>query len=99
MNNENKRGPKGANLAVFCIPNSFFDQQVLDLAKPYGEVVFCQVATHRDTGHSRGYAFVSYENIEAANACVSGLHNMTVEGRQLRVELARADKEGGSKPY
>jgi len=43
LNAENKRGPKGANLAVFCIPNDYTDQQVLDLCAPHGEVIFCQV--------------------------------------------------------
>lgn len=98
MNNENKRGPKGANLAVFCIPNNYGDQQVLDLCAPHGNVIFCQVAMHRETGQSRGYAFVSYETVEHANAAIASLHNMTVEGRALRVELARADKEA-AKPY
>lgn len=27
LNLENKRGPKGANLAVFCIPNAYNDQK------------------------------------------------------------------------
>ncbi|KAL3927228.1 MAG: hypothetical protein SGPRY_002924 [Prymnesium sp.] len=97
LNAENKRGPKGANLAVFCIPNSYYDQQVYELAKPYGNVVFCQVACHRDTGTSRGYAFVSYETVEEAERAISALHNFSVEGRALRVEVARADRE--SKPY
>ena len=44
MNIKNERGPKGANLAVFCIPNSYYDQQVLDLVNSYGNVIFCQVS-------------------------------------------------------
>jgi len=99
LNADNKRGPKGANLAVFCIPNAYYDQQVLDLCAPHGNVVFCQVAAHRDTGLSRGYAFVSYETVEEAERAIAALHNLTVEGRALRVEVARADREAGSKPY
>ncbi len=100
INAENKRGPKGANLALFCIPNSYTDQQVYDLAAPHGNVVFAQVSTHRDTGLSRGYAFVSYETVEQANKAMSALHNLAVEGRSLRCEIARSDREqGGSKPY
>ena len=56
-----------------------------------------QVAAHRETGQSRGYAFVSYETVEMANTAITNLHNMTVDSRTLRVELARADKE--AKPY
>ena len=41
MNAENKRGPTGANLAIFCIPNHYTDQAVLDLCKDCGTVIFC----------------------------------------------------------
>jgi hypothetical protein len=100
INAENRRGPKGANLALFCIPNSYTDQLVYDLAKPYGEVIFASVATHRDSGLSRGYAFVSYNTIAEAETAMSALHNLTVEGRALRCEVARSDKESSaSKPY
>jgi hypothetical protein len=100
INAENKRGPKGANLALFCIPNSYTDQQVYDLATPHGNVLFAQVSTHRDTGLSRGYAFVSYETVEEANVAMSALHNLAIEGRALRCEVARSDREqGGSRPY
>ena len=73
-------------------------RQVLDLCQPHGNVIFCQVACHRDSGLSRGYAFVSYETVEEAEKAIAALHNMTVEGRALRVEVARADREA-SKPY
>ena len=101
MNAQNQRGPKGANLALFCIPNSYTDQHVYDLAKQFGSPIFCSVVTHRDTGLSRGYAFVSFQTLEEANSAISGLHNMSVEGRSLRCEVARQDREGGasSRPY
>ena len=99
INMENKRGPKGANLALFCIPNAYYDQEVYHLTKPYGNVVFCSVACHRDTGASRGYAFVSYETVDEAKAAMAALHDHVVEGRALRCELTRQDKDGGAKPY
>ena len=54
---------------------------------------------NRETAVSRGYAFVSYDTVEEANVAKEALHNMTVEGRALRVELARSDKEASNKPY
>jgi len=102
INKGNRRGPKGANLALFCIPNSYTDHEVYDLAKAYGQCIFASVATHRETGASRGYAFVSYETIEEANVAIAGLHNMSVEGRAMRCEVARSDRDGGgagAKPY
>jgi hypothetical protein len=100
LNADNRRGPKGANLALFCIPNSYGDEEVLELTRPYAMPIFCSVARHRDSGASRGYAFISFESVAEADTVLSSLHNQIVEGRALRCELVRADKEGGgSKPY
>lgn len=101
INSENKRGPKGANLAFFCLPNSWTDQQVYDLAKPYGNPIFCSVATHRDTGLSRGYAFVSFDSVEEANQARAALDSYVIEGRALRCELTKQDKDphAGARPY
>ena len=81
LNQENRRGPKGANLALFCIPNAYGDEDVLELAKPYGNPIFCSVARHRDSGASRGYAFVSFETLAEAERVTQALHNQVVEGR------------------
>ena len=51
-----------------------------------------QVATHRETGASRGYAFVSYDSTESAEGAIKGLGGVSVDGRAIRVELARADR-------
>ena len=102
INSENRRGPRGANLAIFCLPNAWGDQEVFDLAKPHGTPIFCSVAVHRDTGMSRGYAFVSFDSVEEADKVKANLHDQVVEGRALRCELTRQDKEaapGGAKPY
>ena len=44
---------------------------------------------------------VDAKHVEQAKAAIAKLHNMTVDSRALRVELARADKEAasGAKPY
>ena len=36
---------------------------------------------------------------DALEKAVAELHNLMVEGRALRVEVARADRDGGAKPY
>ncbi|KAG8468438.1 hypothetical protein KFE25_013521 [Diacronema lutheri] len=88
-----KRGPKGANLAIFCIPNSYTDLELHDIARPYGSVIYAQVSRHRDTGLSRGYGFVSYESVADAEKAIEGIHGMVVQGRSLRVEKVKADED------
>jgi len=74
-----KRGPKGANLAIFCIPNSYTDNELHEIARPYGDVVYAQVSRHRDSGLSRGYGFVSYDSVGEALAAIEGIHGMVVQ--------------------
>ena len=41
-----------------------------------------------------------FKTIEEANVAMSALHNLAIEGRALRCEVARSDREqGGSRPY
>jgi hypothetical protein len=99
INADNKRGPRGSNLCLLCIPNAYTDSEVYELCKPYGNLVFCSVATHRDTGMSRGYAFISYATVAEANVAQSALHSVVIDGRHLRCELTRQDRDGASRPY
>ena len=55
----------------------------------YGTVASSQVIVERDTGRSRGFAFVEMSSAEEANAAVQGLNGKTIEGRALNVDLAR----------
>ena len=55
-----------------------------------------QVALHRETGQSRGYAFVSFRTVEQANAAIAALHGLNVEGRALRVSSASVRGGGHS---
>lgn len=54
----------------------------------YGTVTSSQVILDRDTGRSRGFAFVEMSTPEAA-AAVQGLNGQLTEGRSLNVAYAR----------
>jgi len=92
-------GPPRTSAPTCCLQRACTPASAC-LGAPCRRVLLPQVAMHRDTGQSRGYAFVSFETIEGAEKAIAGLHNMMVAGRALRVELARADKEAAAaKPY
>jgi RNA recognition motif-containing protein len=52
------------------------------------------IVTDRDTGRSRGFAFVEMATDEEAQAAVTALNGADFEGRSLRVDIAH-DKPGG----
>jgi RNA recognition motif-containing protein len=55
----------------------------------HGPVTKAQVITDRDTGRSRGFAFVEMGSAEAAQKAISSLNGKDLDGRQLTVNLAR----------
>ena len=61
--------------------------------EPYGEITRIQVMTDRDTGRSRGFAFVEMSNDEEAAKAITALNGKEVEGRALNVNEARPKPE------
>jgi RNA recognition motif-containing protein len=60
-----------------------------------GGVVSVTVVTDRETGRSRGFAFVEMENAAAAQKAISELDGQNLEGRSLSVRIAEDRKKGG----
>jgi len=54
-----------------------------------GDVMSAAIVTDRDTGHSRGFGFVEMTNIETAERAVADLNGRELDGRSLKVELAK----------
>jgi cold-inducible RNA-binding protein len=55
----------------------------------YGEVTDAQVITDRDTGRSRGFGFVEMGSAEAAQNAISALNGTDLNGRALKVNVAK----------
>ena len=64
----------------------------------YGGVVSVSVVTDRDSGQSRGFAFVEMENVAAAQKAIAALDGQDLEGRTLRVQVAEDRKPGTRGP-
>jgi RNA recognition motif-containing protein len=60
-----------------------------------GSVESAAVVTDRDTGHSRGFGFVEMATAEEASAAVKRFNGHQLDGRQLKVELAKPQSPAG----
>ena len=58
---------------------------------------FPNVVTDRDTGRSRGFAFVEMSNTQEADRAIAGLNGTEFEGRALNVNEARPKGQGGGR--
>ncbi len=68
-----------------------------DAFEAFGAVSQLKLITDRETGRSRGFAFVTMDSAEEANAAIEGLNGTDLMGRDLTVREAtpRAPRDGG----
>jgi RNA recognition motif-containing protein len=80
-------------LYVGNLPFDATDSELTELFSPHGDVQSVQIVTDRDTGRSRGFAFV--EMSQGADAAIAALNGQDFKGRALTVNEAKPRKEGG----
>jgi len=85
------------NLFVGNIPHSTTEAELRSLFVPHGAVERVSVVTDRDTGRSRGFAFVEMTDAGAADKAVAALNGSDLGGRPMKVNEARPkEKSSGS---
>jgi len=70
------------------------ESELASLFEPYGEISKIQVVTDRDSGLSRGFAFVEMASDDAAAKAISELNGRELDGRSLNVNEARPKPQG-----
>ena len=87
------------------VGNLSFDvtrDELIEAFSAAGKVVDAKVPTDRETGRPRGFAFVEFEDDEAATKSISLLNGKDLKGRPLRVNEAEnrpPRPAGGGAPY
>jgi hypothetical protein len=79
------KGPDGANLFVFHIPNHFTNIDMYNLFCHYGNLLSVRIMVEKDTGRSRGFGFVSYDNPDSAAAAIKELNGYTVRSNAVHL--------------
>ena len=70
-------------------------QDLENLFAEAGTVQSANVIEDRETGRSRGFGFVEMSTPEEAKAAISAFDGKEVEGRNLKVNEAKAREAGG----
>jgi cold-inducible RNA-binding protein len=65
------------------------------LFEPYGQVDRVNLVTDRDTGRSRGFAFVEMSDAAQADQAIAALNGANLDGRALNINEARPKPQGG----
>ncbi|TKY65098.1 Glycine-rich RNA-binding protein 3 [Spatholobus suberectus] len=82
------RSMSSAKLFVGGISFSTDDMSLREAFARYGEVIDAKVIMDRETGRSRGFAFITYATSEDASSAIQGMDGQDLHGRTIRVNYA-----------
>jgi RNA recognition motif-containing protein len=89
----------GNRLFVGNLPFTATEAEVRALCTEGGrEVTSVKIVTDRETGQSRGFAFVDFESDEVAKQAIAALDGRDLGGRALKVNEAQ-ERAAGGRPF
>ena len=87
-----------AKLYVGNLSFNATEQDLEGMCSEFGTVESVKIIEDRDTGRSRGFAFVEMSSNEEAQSAISGLNGREIDGRALTVNEAKPQEDrGGSR--
>jgi RNA recognition motif-containing protein len=86
------------------VGNLSFNTTIQDLETMFGEfgtVQSANIIEDRETGHSRGFAFIEMSSKQEAESAITKLNGKEIDGRELTVNEAkpRENRGGGGGNY
>lgn len=81
------------NIYIAGLNFSTTDADLNDLFSEYGEVSSARVITDRETGRSRGFAFVEMPDDTAAQKAIDELNGAEYDNKTISVNVARPREE------
>jgi len=77
------------NLYVGNLPHSTNESELRSLFQPHGDIEKVSMVTDRETGRSRGFAFVEMTNDGEAEKAIAALNGTELGGRALTINEAK----------
>lgn len=76
-------------LFVGGLPFATTDDELRDAFAAHGTVASATVVKDRDTGRSKGFGFVEFENDDEGKAAQAAMNGAELGGRTISVDMAR----------
>lgn len=92
------QGPDGCNLFIFHIPNHLTNVDLYNLFVAFGNVISARIMVENETGRSRGFGFVSFDNRRSAVAAIKAMNGYQIGRKRLKVQHKKERSEPGALP-
>ena len=86
-----------SKLYVGNLPYSATEEELSSIFSQAGTVTSVAIIKDRETGRSKGFAFIEMSNADEAQKAITMLNGRAMGGRDLRVSIARPREEGGGR--
>ncbi len=83
------------NIFVAGLPYDMDDAELEEIFEKFGIVASAKVAMDKETGKSRGFAFVEMPNSEEARDAIDNLNDISLGKKPIVVKEAEDRKSGG----
>ena len=88
-----------SKLYVGNLPFKTTEEDLTELFSGHGQVVSSKIITDRDTGRSKGFAFVEMGSEDEAHTAIENLDGKDFMTRALKVNIAKPRPQtGGPRP-
>jgi len=87
-----RAGPPGANVFVFHIPNEWSEWHLVENFSPFGKLISTQIPIDKLTNRTKGYGFVSFEDVSSALRAVSAMNGYSVLNKRLKVTIKKGEE-------
>ena len=90
------KGPPGANLFYFRKMqkgehDDFTEADMHAEFSKFGEIARAEMSVDRLTGRSKGFGFISFTTVLAAESAMAAVHNTMQRGRMVELQRTRED--------
>ena len=90
---EAAKATMGMKLFVGGVPYSATEEQLTEIFAAHGELKEVHLVTDKETGNSKGFAFVTYKSHKEGTAAIEALKGTQMDGRRLNIQESKP-KEG-----
>jgi RNA recognition motif-containing protein len=82
-------------LFVAGLPYDLYDDELVEIFEKFGTIASAKVALDKETGKSRGFAFVDMPNEEEAREAMEHLNDISLGKKPLVIKEADERSSGG----
>ncbi|OMP08675.1 hypothetical protein COLO4_06212 [Corchorus olitorius] len=82
--------PHGSEVFIGGLPKDVAEDDLRELCEPIGEIFEIRLMKDRESGESKGYAFVSFKSKEVAQQAIEELHSKEFRGKTIRCSLSES---------